>query len=46
MGELGLTVTLEGILVSLGSEAKRIEETNRGQGTRDVFDRESLRIEK
>jgi hypothetical protein len=30
MGELGLTVTLEGVLVGLGSEAKRIEETNRG----------------
>jgi hypothetical protein len=30
MSELGLTVTLEGILVSLGSESKRIEETNRG----------------
>jgi hypothetical protein len=46
MGELGLTVTLKGVLVSLGSEAKRIEETNRGEGTWDGINRERLRIEK
>jgi hypothetical protein len=46
MGELGLTVTLEGVLVGLGSKAKRIEETNRGEGTRNGVDRESLRKEK
>jgi hypothetical protein len=43
MGELGLTITLEGVLVGLGSEAKRIKETNRGKGTRDGVDRERLR---
>jgi hypothetical protein len=42
MGELGLTVTLEGVLISLGSEAKRIEETNRGEGARDGVDRKRL----
>jgi hypothetical protein len=46
MGELGLTVTLEGVLIGLGSEAKRIEETNRGEGTSDSVDRERLRKEK
>jgi hypothetical protein len=43
MGELGLTVTLEGVLVGLGGETKRVEETNRGEGTRDGINRESLR---
>jgi hypothetical protein len=45
MGELGLTVTLEGVLVGLLGEAKRIEDTERGEGTRDGVDRESLRKE-
>jgi hypothetical protein len=35
MGELGLTVTLEGVLISLLGEAKGIEETERGEGTWD-----------
>jgi hypothetical protein len=39
MGELGLTVTLEGVLVSLLGEAKRIEETEGGEGTWDVINR-------
>jgi hypothetical protein len=43
MGEFGLTVTLEGVLVGLGGETKRVKETNRGEGTRDGINRESLR---
>jgi hypothetical protein len=43
MGEFSLTVTLEGVLVGLGGETKRVEETNRGEGTRDGINRESLR---
>jgi hypothetical protein len=35
MGELSLTVTLEGVLISLLGEAKGIEETERGKGTWD-----------
>jgi hypothetical protein len=45
MCDLGLTVTLEGVLVGLLGEAKRIEDTERGEGTRDGVDRESLRKE-
>jgi hypothetical protein len=39
MGELGLTVTLEGVFVSSLGEAKRIEETKRGEGARHVYGR-------
>jgi hypothetical protein len=44
MADLGLKVMLEGVvLVGLGGQAKRVEETNRGEGTRDGINRESLR---
>jgi hypothetical protein len=45
MGELGLTVTLEGVLVGLLGEAKGIEEAERGEGTSQVISI-SLREEK
>lgn len=43
MGELGLTVTLEGGFVGLVGESKRIEETHGRKSTRDGVDGESLR---
>jgi hypothetical protein len=39
MGELGLAVTLEGVLVSFLGEAKGVEETYRGESTSDVINR-------
>ena len=40
MGQFGLTVSLEGSLVGLLGEAKRVEKTDRGKGTWDGIDGE------
>jgi hypothetical protein len=42
MGDLGLTVTLEGLLVGLGSKSKRIKEAHRFEGTRKVISTEGV----
>jgi hypothetical protein len=42
MGDLGLTVALEGLLVGLGSKSKWIKEAHRFEGTRKVLNRESV----
>lgn len=42
MSQLGFTVTLERQIIGLGREAKRVEKANRGKGTGDGVDGESL----
>jgi hypothetical protein len=42
MGDLSLTVTLQGLLVGLLGESKRIEESNRRKSTRDVVNGEGI----
>jgi hypothetical protein len=42
VGQLGLTVSLEGGLVSIGGETKRIEETHGSKGTRELINEGSL----
>jgi hypothetical protein len=37
MGELSLAVTLEGVVISLRGEAKGIEESHRGEGSRKIL---------
>ena len=42
VGQFGFTVTLQGHFIGLGGETGRVKETNRGEGTRDGVDGESL----
>ena len=42
MGDLGLPVTLEGVLVGLLSEVERVEESHGGEGTGHVVDGERV----
>ena len=42
MGDLGLPVTLEGVLVGLLGEVERVEESHGGEGTGHVVDGERV----